>query len=76
MSGKTGNRFILFKRTDGLWYWRLCGSHYPRGSIAQSSRGYRSPSAAKKINTVSAQRHAWCGHREMENSASRLIAQM
>ncbi len=48
MSRMTGDHFVLFKRNDGLWHWKLQGSHHPHDSITQSTQGYRSPSAAKK----------------------------
>ena len=72
----TGNRFVLFKRNDGLWYWRLCREPLPPRFNRTKFAGLSVALGSNKINTVSAQRHAWCGHREMENSASRLIAPM
>lgn len=45
----TGDRFVINRGNDGLYYWELWGASHPTMKpIARSDRGYQSASNARK----------------------------
>ena len=44
-----GDHFVLQRwEEDGRWHWELRKAYSRHGAIARSSKGYASPSAAKR----------------------------